>query len=361
MAYNYTRLENFLRTNEDNDEMWNDEDNLYKAVNGFNKNGSDFSDSMYQSSILYCAYLYIKKVGLNPNEEKMFGKIDRNLTFEEFIRRINQLKSTTVPFLDNRTETLYARFYRVMGNKVDFGDWGWIRFYRDGLIKDDHKTKKEDEEQYRIYLPVKNKDLHKFALQLMIECENQGITWHFKTNNSMDNMERCDNVVIYTGEQDFPKHISVIQAIRTRYPEIEFGHTPLLASNYNDYIAVAPESAEIAKQESYTSNMASTLQYLRGRNHFNIDAFVESAKKAMSTRLARTEEFIDTHRDIPTIEPSSDLSAEDISRIVSADLKPKDIAEASRELTTTDVKKGGNFITRLIHKIMSRFTNSPEK
>ena len=288
MNLEFDRLRNFLYERRNTDIFENPYD-LYKAFILVEKDGKQTKFDQNNQELLFCEglYRYHKKYGIQSLVNVPLPyKIDPDMHFSDFCQKLTGYANT--PYLeDNLYHKLIEKMKDMMGHDPDKG---WTKVYSSRLEKDAGHEK----ETRRIYLSVDNKDLHEFALRLLVKCDELGIRYEFKINAD-DSYRRADNVVIYTSDEDFPKYITAIEEIKKDNPNIDFGSANMLAYPFNEYIGVVSKE-EDGKGGSHSEIICDEICCLRNHDNLEFDSFYADVEKFMLQELDDTIQFCDQCR-----------------------------------------------------------------
>jgi hypothetical protein len=257
------------------------------------------------TTALYRYYLHSDIQDLIKGELPV--KIPKGLNYGQFKKELGIYKLYVHQNSVIENDTYYDWLFRGIcfgKNRTGFtSENDWL-FLNKNLLD---KTEKQDEpHDYKIYIPVANKDLERFALMLLIKCMNNNVDYDFKCNNDRFSV-RCDNVVIYANKNNVGKYIEMINKVLEENPDITinkdminpFGLT--LNGNYSiaKYLDQGSESysslmcaaildikSKSNTQEEFIQNVSELLNkaYTSFERALTSDGIIEGANKVVSSK-----------------------------------------------------------------------------
>lgn len=227
-------LREVLSENYNNYDVLNNLDNYIKK---YNQPKSEFNKSEYDKMVYYLMKEYHDSIGLrnlykNDKRYEMAKELDdipKKTDINSFYRKIR-----TIP-IQKPELYLLNRFHKMV---IHNGAWNHIY---SNLLRGDP----ENQKNLRIYLPVDNSTLNRFAIFFTEECKKNGINYFYKINHDTSNSEKddqnkYDNVVIYLNEEELQAYITSIKSVLQKHPEIKLNQSNMLGYKYDNNISIAP-------------------------------------------------------------------------------------------------------------------------
>ena len=257
-----------------------DSKKLYKKIIK-EKGEEDVQGNWHQflySTALYRYYLHSDinnlvngTLPMNMPKGLNYGQFKKELgVYKLFVHQNNVLED----------DTYYDFIYRGISyekNNTGFtNDKGWMHVNRNLL----DKLGKEDEPlDYKIYVPVANKDLERFALMLILKSMNNDVDYDFKYN-SINLGTRSDSLVIYATKNNISKYIEMIDKIIQENPDIQINREMInpFGLPINDSYSVAQYLDK--KDNSYSGMMCDTIIAIKSKSN-NEEEFINNVKNLL--------------------------------------------------------------------------------
>lgn len=214
---------------------------LYRKVNLIDMPSNSFNHEDYYDLLFRGMHLYHRLYGIESLIKNVkFAlpiHIDKNVTFDEFMNYINELRNyelkiEILPNVKNHADNIIRL---AAGKVIRLDDWSWSKIYSENF------TGVEEKVDGKMYLSVDNEHLYWFAIKLFEGCLKNGILdFCFKVNNN-ESKTRSDSVVIYFNEENYGKYLELINQIIMENPGIKFNRQNVLAYPINDYVRIAKD------------------------------------------------------------------------------------------------------------------------
>lgn len=98
-----------------------------------------------------------------------------------------------------------------------------------------------DDITHRIYIGAKREDIYALAYEFRKACEEENLPYYFKFD--IGKQSRVDTVVVYSDDENFGKHIDILDKIKEKHPKIaeKCGKPSIVMGNYDNWLGLADE------------------------------------------------------------------------------------------------------------------------
>ena len=281
-------LEEFLIENINNDDVL---DNLSESIKLYRQPKSNYNEEDHRMFKYYMMREYHANgkplsslFRLDSEQEigKLLDDIPKDLSLEDFIAKVKSIEQQTGT-LESATVNRFNRKVLGSNNPVLVG-WNYI--YSDKL-----GNAPVHQKDYRIYLPIDNSCLHRFAVLLTEECKKNDIDYYFKINYDNDSSfdtNQYDNVVVYLAQEELEGYVRSIRTVLFRHPEIKTNQPSILGYNLDGTIVITPDLEDGI--QSYTDIVCGKIVNLRDTETTRAD-FLMGVDTFMSNLLNPVQEY----------------------------------------------------------------------